>query len=142
MGDSQGSKGMAGFKPSVFITKGGVRVQTRPHFATFNEKHNASRVKCYLVLYHHRYKLQEADGLTLGELHRASGVNYNYIKSKIAFWCSWGFCKRKVALGDGKPAYRYSLDKRGKHFIEDIVPREWLEHYIRELQHNKAVSHE
>ncbi|MFC1951815.1 hypothetical protein ACFLYI_02085 [Chloroflexota bacterium] len=142
MSSGKNNKGMNSFKSLTFTTKNGIRVQTKPHFATFNEKHNASRVKCYLVLYHHKYKLGNKEGLSLGELHRASGVSYSYIKTKIAWWCEWGFCDRKVALGNGKPVFRYSLGERGKHFLESVVPSEWLQYYIAEIRAFRANNAE
>ena len=132
---------MSSFKPRTFITKAGRHVETRPHFATFNDKHNASKCKVLIVLYHRKYKLNDDTGLGVGELHRQSGVGYDYIKSRVTKWVDWQYLKRKVQeRGTGRPVYVYSLDERGRHFIEDILPREWLQRYISEIQDFKNMT--
>ncbi len=132
---------MSSFKPRTFVTKAGKHVETRPHFATFNEKHNASKAKVLITLYHRLLKLKLTNGLGVSELHWQSGVNYDYIKSRITKWCEWGYLKRKTQENNtGRPIYVYSLDERGRHFIEDILPREWLQRYISEIQDFKKMT--
>jgi len=126
--------GMSSFKPRTFTTRAGKHVETRPHFATFNERHNASKAKVLITLYHRLHKLRLTNGLGVAELHEQSGVGYDYIKSRVTKWCEWGYLKRSVRDNKiGRPIYVYTLDERGKHFIEDVLPREWLQHYIAEI---------
>jgi len=127
------------FKPSTFTTKTGKHVETKPHFATFNEKHNVSKCKVLITLYHRKYKLKVNTGLGVSELHKQSGVNYDYIKSRVTKWVEWRYLERSVKDNRvGRPLYVYRLADRGRHFIEDIVPRDWLERYIAEIQEFKA----
>lgn len=119
------------FKSSTFTTKSGKGVETKPHFASFDDKHNASKCKVLIVLYHRKHKLQDASGIGVNELHRASGVSYDYIKARVTKWVQWGYMERSVRdVKTGRPIYVYKLAARGKHFIEDILPREWLKTYI------------
>lgn len=130
------------FVSKRFTNKGGEDFVTRTHFATFNDKHNASRSKIYMVLWYRRYRQGKTDGLTLGQLHRESGVGYNYLKTRLARWCAWGFIERKLTTSNSKPVYVYLIAERGRHFVEDIIPEDWLQKYaalIRAVKRGNRV---
>lgn len=125
---------MNNFTSRTFENKDGIKFETKPHFASFDEVHNASKAKALIILYHRRYKLNQASGLSLGELYHASGVGYNYLKSRIGKWCEWQYIRKTVKVQNNKPCYAYSIDERGKHFIEDILPTEWLQKYVDSIK--------
>lgn len=126
---------MGEFKSSIFTTKAGKHVETKPHLAIFNDRHNGSKCRVLIVLYHRKYKLKDTTGLGVGELHRQSGVNYDYIKSRVTKWVEWKYLERKVRDNKaGRPLYVYTLAERGRHIIEDILPQDWLKRYITEIQ--------
>jgi DNA-binding MarR family transcriptional regulator len=124
------------FEPFIFTTNDGRSFQARPHIATFNEKHNAAKSKVFIVLYHARYELEQP-WLRLKEIHDTSGVDYTYIKVKLVKWCKWNYVLRKMDDQDGRPHFVYSIAARGKHFVEDILPREWLQQYIADIREYK-----
>ena len=130
---------MTQFKTSSFTTRTGKHIETRPHFAALDDKHNASKSKVFIVLYHRKYKAHNNTGLGVGDLHKQSGVNYDYIKSRVTKWCGWKYLDRRTRDTDaGRPLYVYTLAERGRHFIEDILPREWLKRYISEIKTFRA----
>ncbi len=123
------------FQPIIFTTKAGRRVETRPHFASFNEIHNASKSKVLILLYHRSHKLRAATGLGVGEISKQSGVNYDYVKARVSKWVGWGYLERTISNSSpGRPIYLYRIAKRGEHFIEDILPEEWLKRYVSEIR--------
>ena len=130
---------MTQFKAINFTTRQGKHVETRPHFAAFDDKHNSSKSRVIIVLYHRKYKAQNNTGLGVGDLHKQSGVNYDYIKSRVTKWVDWGYLERSVKDNKiGRPLYVYTLAERGRHFIEDIIPKDWLKRYISEIKAFKA----
>lgn len=129
---------MSEFRVSSFITKAGKLVETKPHYASFNHKHNAAKSKVLIVLYHRRFNVNDNTGMGIGELHRATGANYGYLTVKVTKWCQWQYISRAVRAGErGRPIYVYSLAKRGQHFIEDVLPPEWLKQYIIDIHNFK-----
>jgi hypothetical protein len=124
--------------PRPIHTKEGKLVIARPHEATFNGRHNACKSKALIVLYHRKYKLHQATGLTLKELSQASGVSYSYLKSRLAKWVEWDYLHRKIGESNGGPVYFYTISKRGKHFIEDRIPRDILSRYIEDIKALRA----
>lgn len=125
---------MTDFAPKQFTNKDGQQFITREHYATFNDKHNASRAKVYMLLFDRLVYRGIKEGLSVGELHRATGTNYNYIKARISKWVAWGFLQRETTIVNGRPVFAYSIDERGKHFVTDIIPEEWLKEYARQLR--------
>lgn len=126
-------KGMTNFEPRTFTTRGGKNVTTRRHLANFDLKHNAAKAKIFIVLFHRLHRLKLTSGLTVGELHLQSGVGYDYLKSRVSKWCEWGYLGRRIRSTVGRPCFEYALAERGAHFVR-IIPQEWLERYIAEIQ--------
>jgi hypothetical protein len=122
------------FVPYSFIAKDGRRIIARPHIAVFNKKHNACKAKVLILLYHRKYIDNTVSGLRIRDVHKLTGVSYEYIKFRVSKWVAWGYLSRQ---GDSKP-YTYSIADRGRHIVEDIIPREWLEYYIGEIRAHKA----
>ncbi len=93
------------------------------------------RPRCLQFLYHRKHKLGLNDGLNVWDIHLQSGVDYDYLRSRLRKWKEWGYLNRKpVDTGVGRPEYQYTIAKRGEHFIEDIVPRNILNQYIAEIK--------
>lgn len=122
------------FTPKEFVNKDGIPYTTRPHYANFNNIHNASKSKVFMVLYHRRFKLGIATGLGVMELHQQSGVPYNTVNNKRKKWVEWGYLKRAIKAGKTRPFYSYSLTERGIHFVRDIIPDYWLQRYAAEIR--------
>lgn len=123
----------------IFQNRAGKLIISKPHIATFNGVHNASKTKVFIVLYHLKHKLGLNIGLNVLDLHLQSGVNYDYLRTKLGKWHEWGFLSRKpVDSGKGRAVYTYMIAKRGEHFIEDIVPRDLLNQYVAEIKTFRA----
>lgn len=123
------------FVSREFIAKNGRIVRTEVHFATFSERHNSSKSKVLMCLY------KETGGVSVGNLHRLSGVDYGYLRVKLSRWVSWGYVVRKVSIPEkGRPIFLYSLGERGRHFIDDILPRNWLQQYAAEIRAFRASN--
>lgn len=85
------------------------------------------------------HKIGLNTGLNVRDIHLQSGVDYDYLRSRLRKWHEWGYLNRKpVDTGKGRPVYAYTIARRGEHFIEDIVPRDILNQYIAEIRAFKA----
>lgn len=126
---------MQDFQERTFVNKDGVLFTTRQHFVRFSEKHNSSRAKCYMVLY------QSQKPLGVGELAALSGVDYSYIRFKVTKWLAWSFLKvTTITPAKGRPYRAYSLDDRGRTFVEQRIPETWLQRYAAEIREHRAIS--
>jgi hypothetical protein len=95
----------------------------RSHRATFNNPHDWSKGKVFIVLYRRMYEQQDNSGLNFKQLHWESGVNREYIKHKAGIWVKHGYLNRRaVNTPTGRPLYTYMLAARGRHFVVDIIP--------------------
>ena len=117
-------------KPRVRIIK--------EHYASFRGLNNRSKAKTLITLF-----LLEREhwisGLIAKDLARASGVSYDYLVARLSKWRKWGYLKRRaVDVGKGRPQFKYSLAKRGEHFILDIIPRAKLQEYREEVNRYRA----
>ncbi len=116
-----------------------IRVIVRkPHFATFNEKHNSCKSKVLLILYHFKHTLQDNSGLDSRELYLHTGVNYSYLLARLPKWTEWKFIRRHSAIGTNeKPVWHYKIASRGEKFLtERLLPlnRPMYERYSREIK--------
>ena len=112
-----------------------------PHIGTFRGKQNASKSKILLICYHHKFMQHSAIGLSARELAERSGVNYGYLKKRLAKWVGWKYLLRKATAGPlGQPVFVYAIAARGAHFLEVRVPREKLNQYLAEIKAAKAKS--
>lgn len=125
------------FTPRIFETKDGRFRIAKPHIAVFNEKHNASKAKVLITLYHIN-RNQDIKGLRLKDIHKLSGVDYYYVKSQIGKWVKWGYLKRILSAEYEMPLYIYSIAERGIHIVQDIIPKDWLQVYINEIREYRA----
>jgi predicted ArsR family transcriptional regulator len=114
--------------------------QHRPHTATFNGSHNASKTKALVVLYHRKHTLRLNTGLSSLQLHQQSGVSYDTLRSHLKRWVEYRYLARRPADSHrGRPVYYYTIAARGEHFIQDIVPRDVLDRYVKEIKQSREV---
>lgn len=90
---------------SVFVTRDGRTVESRPHEATFLGKHNEPKSKILLFLMDRKHR-GIITGFTAKQLHMETGVNYNYLLTKLSKWAKWG-----------GPCFSYIIGDRGIHFV-------------------------
>ena len=110
------------------------RLSYRTHLASFNGIHNASKTKTLIILDHYKYKLKSNTGLNVRQLHLESGVNYNYLRSRLGKWFKWKYVSRRAHDdGSGRPMFYYTIADRGEHFINHVVPNDVRTRYINEL---------
>src|SRR3990172_6007095 len=97
-----------------------IRTYRRTYVPTFNGKHNATKVKTWLVLYS-RF-LGGKRGLRLKELVDNTGISYKSLSVSLANWTRW----RYVGFNITPKGREYSLRKRGREWLErwwDIIPK-------------------
>lgn len=131
---------MDSFKPKFIRTQDGRLIETKRHYAKFRSDHNSTKCKCLLVLYHWRYKMGNTEGLGIKALSNRAGVPYNSVKARAGKWANWGYIKRHVDKSGIRPIFTYTLDKRGKHILESILPRDWMKRYIDEIREFRRNS--
>ena len=111
------------------------------HLATFRGRHNRTKSKTLITLYHRRYKLGNRTGLGLSELAQLSGCGYNSLRAKLGRWTAWGYIERNYSTGyQGRPIFVYKLADRGKRFIEERLPPEKLAEYVIEIKQSRAKN--
>ena len=103
--------------------------------ATFNGIHNASKTKTLLTLYSIKHKYNSNKGLSARGIHLASGVNLAYLNARLGLWYDWGYIYRRAQdTHQGRPIFVYMIAPRGEHFVEDIVPDDARERYLKEIR--------
>ena len=113
----------------------------KSRFATFRGSHNASKTKTLIILHHHKYNLKLSTGLNVRQLHSESGVNYDYLRSRLGKWFKWKYVSRRAHDdGNGRPMFYYTITVRGEHFINNIVPKDVLTRYINEINQYRTNS--
>ncbi len=100
-----------------------------PHIATFNGRHNEVKSKCFIVLY------LAGKYLSPKEVKAAAGLPWEYCSR----WHRLGYLVRKVVKGR-IPYYVYQLSLRGRHFVEDRIPPEKYEEYLKEIELRQIVQ--
>jgi hypothetical protein len=88
----------------------------------------------FLLLYS-RLQAGNNIGLNFRQIWWATGVNVGYLKSRLGIWTRWKYLSRRaVSSKSGRALYRYTLAKRGIHFIEDIIPPNAAQEMIKEIE--------
>ena len=105
----------------------------------FNGIHNLSKTKAFLVLYDLRFHKGDIEGLGVSELHNRSGVDYDYLRTKLSRWAAWGYLKRKpVEGGNGRTTWAYTISAKGERFIRDVVLSDVLNQCVNEVKAHRA----
>ncbi len=116
-----------------FYSKDGRLITPRPHEAHFEGKHNASKAKVLIYL-EYRYRKGFYHGMTAQQLHDATGVNFNYLKSRLTYWYHIGYLKRGVIEREkGRSLYTYRIDDRGIRFVYERIPLDRYNDFVREI---------
>jgi len=109
----------------------------RKPMATFRGKHNSSKSKVIIVLYHRKYQLNESSGLSARELYLATGVNYSYLLARLSKWVEWHYLNRyATGANKGRPLWHYRVVPRGTNFLTDILYPDYftiLQQYTQEI---------
>lgn len=115
----------------------------KPHFVTFNERHNACKSKVLIVLYHFKHSSSLGSGLDARGLFLHTGVSYNYLLARLPKWHEWRYVLRHSAIGsNNKPVWHYRIAARGEKFItERLLPlnRPMYERYVREIREFQSI---
>ena len=111
--------------------------------ATFKGKHNRSKSKVLLLLYHVKHHQEDTSGRTARWLYINSGVPYSSLQSRLGQWAKWGYVTRHTSKGlDGKPCWYYRLGIKGKKFVENILnvyAPEMIPQYLQEMKDFQKV---
>lgn len=101
--------------------------------ATFNGKHNRTKVIVLITLYERKKK--GLPGLTLAELSETIPINYSSLSASLVRYCrqGWDYCNKRIGLHKGKPSYRYEIAHRGVHFLEHRVPPDVLQDCLNQI---------
>jgi len=106
--------------------------------ATFKGKHNRSKSKVLLLLYHVKHHQGDSSGRTARWLFINSGVPYSSLQSRLGTWTKWGYLTRYTSKGfDGQPCWHYRLGLKGRKFVENILgvyAPEMIPEYLQEMK--------
>jgi hypothetical protein len=113
-------------------TRAGVWVTAHEHVANFWGNHNSAKSRCLLILYHRKFTLKSNSGISVRELSTLSGVSYRYLRNRLNKWTSWLYVLRKASKTGKRNSlyYKYTIDERGIHFVEDRIPKQRLQEYV------------
>jgi len=121
-----------------FIAKDGRLIIPRRHIAYFGGRNNSNVSKVCIVLYD-RLKRGENSGLSVAELARHTGCNYDSLRAKMSKWYEWRYLDRRAAGSEGeRPHYTYTIAQRGIRFVLHRIPRERYSDYVKEINAFRA----
>jgi hypothetical protein len=100
--------------------------------------HNISKTRAFLVLYDRKYHKKDTTGLGVHELHLQSGVDYDYLRTKLVKWAQWGYLNRRPVEVRGRATWAYTIAAKGERFIKDIVPPEVLRQCVEAVKEHRA----
>ena len=101
--------------------------------------HNISKTKALLVLYDRKHHKKDNSGLGVLALHRLSGVDYDYLRTKLSTWCRWNYLSRSPVESKGRAIWAYTIATKGERFIES-VPREVLQRCVAEIRASRTMA--
>jgi hypothetical protein len=133
-----------GHRPQIVTCRAtGKAVRTREHRCKWHGKSNDSKARSLLVLYSLWSKCQDDTGLCAIELSESACVSLATLKSELPDWIRWEYVKRKTKEYRNNPVFSYFINRRGVHFVEDIIPpgkRDELINEIKEARLKRTVS--
>jgi len=101
----------------------------------FKGCHNYSKTKSFLVLYDRKHYKGVNTGVGVRELHLLSGVDYDYLRTKLVKWAQWGYLNRRPLEGrNGRATWVYTIGSKGENFIKNIVPPEVLRECVEAVR--------
>lgn len=103
------------------------------HIATFKGKHNMNKAKILLYLYAKKMR-GDPSGRSAREIYLATGVPYNYLKSRLGVLTDWGYLDRRaIGRKKGRAIYHYRIAERGVRFVELRLPPEKYNQAVQEI---------
>ena len=100
----------------------------------FRGTHNHSKTKMLIILYDRKHYKHISTGLGVRELHLQSGVDYDYLRTKLVKWAQWGYLNRRPVESKGRATWAYTIDAKGERFIKDILPPEVLRECVEAVK--------
>jgi hypothetical protein len=85
----------------------------------FRGKHNRTKAKTLLWLYHLQIELGIDDGLPNAGIHKATGLSQKVLNKLLPRWVEFGYIKPKYVSTRGRPIY-YSLKAKGQEYVERL----------------------
>jgi len=112
-----------------FNSKDGRLIIPSSHTADFTGKNNSAKSKVLIWLSHIKGKYR-----TARQLHDETGVNYDYLRSRLSFWYNIRYVNRKAILPrKGRPVWAYEIAERGEHFVDNRLPVEKRNEYVSDI---------
>ncbi len=97
------------------------------HYATFNGKHNATKSRCFIVLYLNGGYLRPR------EVRQLVGMNRVFLDR----WHRMNYLVRRMGHGRGTAHFVYALSLRGRRFVTERIPPEKYEEYLTEIKEHQ-----
>ena len=112
-----------------FYSKDGRLIEPYDHLADFTGKNNSCKSKVLIWLLHLKGKYR-----TARQLHDDTGVGYDYLRQRLSFWYNIRYLNRHAILPTrGRPFWAYCIAERGEHFVNDRLPADKCNEYIKEI---------
>jgi len=106
---------------------------------TFEGRHNASKVKAWLMLAYSPTAEGQHGWLSARQLHRLTGLPHNSLLCLLPRWCGWGYVERGVGeSATGRPLYFYRLTGKGYAYLEKWERMLPLSRYEKEMNEARA----
>jgi hypothetical protein len=112
-----------------FYGRAGIWYEYVGHKASFRGKNNTTKGKVLILLHARKHK----PGMTAGEIHKWTGVDYNYICARLVYWCQWRYIIRSPSQVNGRPCWSYRIAKRGERFVTTILPSPMRARLVAEI---------
>jgi hypothetical protein len=107
------------------------------HKMSLKGKNCRSRNVLVTLLYQRKYTKHSYVGLCYEELIPLLGptISASYVEDRLILWTQWKYLKREPAISSKthRLIYLYSIEERGKHLVEEIIPKAKLAEYIQVL---------
>jgi hypothetical protein len=104
------------------------------HRESMKGKNCRTRNLVIVLLYQRWFTKHLYTGLCYEELVPLLGptVSAGYMEDRMILWTQWGYLKREPSVNPKthRLIYLYSVEKRGKHLVEEIIPRQKLAEYV------------
>lgn len=112
-----------------FETKDGRLIIPKEHEVVFVGKNNSCKSKVLIYLHH-----KKGSYLSARQLHRVTGVSYDYLKQRLSFWFNIRYLNRKASKpAKGSPHWEYCIAERGEHFVTTRIPIDKRSQYVAEI---------
>ena len=113
-----------------FNSKDGRLIKPHDHLADFTGDNNRSKSKVLIWLLHNKGKYR-----TARQLAEDTGCAYAYLKGRLSFWYNIRYINRHAVLpARGRPHWAYCIAERGAHFVNDRIPANKYDEYIKEVK--------